>query len=391
MCQNDAVSDSAPLSTLRAGVIGTGFIGPVHVEALRRLGVRVTAVCGSTAGAGAVAARFGIPHVFGDYDAPGLIASPEVDVVHVASPNRAHHGQALAALAAGKHVVCEKPLALNTRETAELVAAAEAAGRVFAVNYNVRFYPAVLALRRLVAEGELGEVIHVGGSYLQDWLLHDTDYNWRVATEEGGALRAVGDIGTHWLDTASFVLGAPVTEVLADLGTHHATRRRPVGEVRTFAAAGDAASVAFPVETDDFAHLLLRWSNGARGSLAVSQVAAGRKNCLRLEVYGSRQAAWWCSEEPDALHLGRRDAPNAVALRGAAGFGDVSPYSDYPAGHVEGFPDTFKMLYRAVYADIAAGGPCALPLYATARDGHEEVRLCEAILASHRSRGWVTL
>jgi predicted dehydrogenase len=375
----------------RAGIIGTGFIGPVHAEALLRLGIRVAAVCGSTRGAAAMAERFDIPHVFGDYDHAGLVACPEVDVVHVTSPNRLHHAHSLAALAAGKPVVCEKPLAMTARETAELAAAAAASGRVFAVNYNIRFYPAVLRLRELVRGGDLGEVIHVQGSYLQDWLLLPTDYNWRLLAAEGGDLRAVGDIGTHWLDAASFILGQPVTEMLADLGTHHPTRRRPVGEVRTFAGAEGGETVEYRVDTEDYGHILLRWAGGARGSLAVSQVAAGRKNCLRIEIYGSRQSAWWCSEDPDVLHLGRRDAANAVAFRAAAEFGDVGGFTDYPPGHVEGFPDSFKLLFRAVYADVAAGGPGPAPLYATAAAGHEEVRLCEAILASHRAREWVSL
>lgn len=367
------------LTTLRAGVIGTGFIGPVHIEALKRLGVSVTAVCGSER-ARDVAARWSIPHVYTNHDYHGLIASRDVDVVHITSPNRHHHAQTLAALAAGKHVVCEKPLAMNVRESDELVEAAQRSGRVLAVNYNVRFYPAVLQLRAMVARGDLGDVIHVTGSYFQDWLLKADDYNWRLLAQEGGELRAVGDIGTHWLDTASFILNAPVTDVLADLVTYHAERQRPVGEVRTFAATGD---------TEDLAHVLLRFGNGARGNLAVSQVAAGRKNCLRLEIYGSRQSAWWNSENPDVLHVGRRDAANATAFRACADFQDAAGFTDYPGGHVEGFPDTFKMLYRDIYSSIATGRPTSL--FATAADGHQELRICEAILRSHRERRWMAV
>lgn len=376
------------LHQLRAGIIGTGFIGPVHLEALRRLGVQVTAICGSDR-AKVLAERWAVPRVFTGHDYQGLVNCPEVDVVHITSPNRHHHPQALAALAAGKHVVCEKPLAMNTRETAEIVAAARQSGKVCAVNYNVRFYPAVLQMRALVQRGELGRVIHVGGSYLQDWLLAETDYNWRLQAREGGELRAVGDIGTHWLDTATFILGSPVRELLADLATFHQVRKRPVGEVRTFDTAAPAEWVEYPVDTEDFAHLLLRFGNDARGSLTVSQVAAGRKNCLRIEIYGSRQSAWWNSENPDVLHLGRRDTANATTLRACAGFQDAAGYTDYPGGHVEGFPDTFKMLYRSVYTAIASGSSDGL--FATAQCGHREVELCEAILRSHRARHWVTL
>ena len=376
------------LHHLRAGIIGSGFIGPVHIEALRRLGVKITAICGSER-AREVAARWDIPQVFTGHDFQSLVNCPEVDVVHITSPNRHHHVQSLAALRAGKHVVCEKPLAMTTTETAELVEAARQAGKVFAVNYNVRFYPAVLQMRAMVQRGDLGEIIHVNGSYMQDWLLKETDYNWRVLASEGGELRAVGDIGTHWLDTVSFILGSPVTELLADLSTFHRTRQRPVGEVQTFSNEAVTHTEDCPVDTEDFASVLLGFDNGARGNLAVSQVAAGRKNCIRIEIYGAKQSVWWDSENPDLLHYGRRDDANAAVLRASAGFTDASGYTDYPAGHAEGFPDGFKMLYRSIYTAIATGTSDGL--FADAVAGHEELRLCEAVMQSHRERRWINL
>ncbi|MFM8546127.1 MAG: Gfo/Idh/MocA family protein, partial [Betaproteobacteria bacterium] len=365
-----------------------GFIGPVHIEALRRIGVKVTAICGSER-ARDVAAQWEIPRVFTGHDFQSLVTSTEVDVVHITSPNRHHHAQSLAALAAGKHVICEKPLAMTTRETSEIVEAARSSGKVFAVNYNVRFYPAVLQMRAMAQRGDLGEIIHVNGSYMQDWLLKETDYNWRVLASESGELRAVGDIGTHWLDTVGFILGSPVTELLADLSTFHRARKRPVGEVQTFSNESASHTEDCPVDTEDFASVLLAFANGARGNLAVSQVAAGRKNCIRIEIYGTKQSVWWDSENPDLLHYGRRDEANATPLRASAGFMDATGYTDYPAGHAEGFPDAFKMLYRSIYTAIAGGQRDAL--FADATAGHEEVRLCEAILKSHRERRWITL
>jgi predicted dehydrogenase len=373
---------------IRAGIIGSGFIGPGHIEALRRLGVRVTAICGSDK-ARDVAARWDIPQVFTGHDFQSLVTCPDVDVVHITSPNRHHHAQALAALAAGKHVVCEKPLAMTTAETAEIVEAAKRSGKVFAVNYNVRFYPAVLQMRALVQRGDLGQIIHANGSYMQDWLLKETDFNWRVLASEGGELRAVGDIGTHWLDTVSFILGSRVSEVMADLSTFHRTRKRPVGGAQTFTNNGPAETTNVAVDTEDFASVLLGFANGVRGNLGVSQVAAGRKNCIRIEIYGSKQSVWWKSENPDQIHLGRRDTSNGSALRAAADFQDTGGYTDYPAGHAEGFPDTFKMLYRSIYSAIASGQSDGL--FADAAAGHEELRLCEAVLQSHRERRWVTL
>ena len=377
------------LTTLRAGVIGTGFIGPVHIEALKRLGIQVVAVCDTDANAAAAAARFGIPNAIGGFQYQRLVRHPEVDVVHVASPNRLHAEHSLAALAAGKHVVCEKPLAMTSQETGTIVAAARKSRRVFAVNYNLRFYAALQTLRAMVAAGEFGRIIHVNGSYFQDWLFHDTDYNWRLLPKEGGKLRALADIGTHWLDAATFVLGDHVGEVFADLGIHHKKRRRPLGEVKTFGGKNEGGRwQTYTVETEDFASVLLRFGRGTHGTLSVSQVAAGRKNQLRIEIYGERQSAWWDSESPEQLVFGHRDHPNQIAIRGAAGFNreEVRPYMDYPAGHVEGFADSFKMQMRAIYSRVA--GSKAAPLFATAEDGDAEVRLCEAIAASHAARRW---
>jgi predicted dehydrogenase len=376
-----------PLTSLRAGIIGTGFIGPVHIEALRRIGVQVTAICGSSK-AEAVAERWGIPQAFTGYDYLALVQSPEVDVVHITSPNRQHAEQAEAALRAGKHVVCEKPLAMNTAETQKLVTlAAQCGSQIFAVNYNVRFYPAVLQLRADVAAGRLGKIIHVNGSYFQDWLLKPTDYNWRLQAEEGGDLRAVGDIGTHWMDTVSFVLGSRIESVFAQLSTFHTTRKRPIGEVQTFSSEVPAEAASYAVNTEDFANLLLRFGAGVLGNCAVSQVAAGRKNSIRIELYGTEASAWWDSEEPNVIQYGSRDGANRLAHRASPGFTDAAGYTDYPPGHAEGFPDTFKMLYRAVYADIANGRSLS-PLYASVEDGHHEVALCAAILRSHRTQQW---
>jgi predicted dehydrogenase len=179
--------------------------------------------------------------------------------------------------------------------------------------------------------------------------------------------------------------------VFADLATWHKSRKRPLGEVETFAKADSKLRyAAYRVKTEDSASVLLRFTNGTRGNLAVSQVAAGRKNCIRIEIYGSKKSAWWCSENPEVLLLGNRDCPNEVAFRGTAAFGpEVTRYIDYPAGHVEGFPDTFKMLFRSVYGAII-GTPGA-PMFASAQDGHQEVAVCEAILKSHQIRGWVSI
>jgi predicted dehydrogenase len=368
---------------LRAGVVGTGFIGAVHVDALRRLGVEVTGVVGSTPER---AASKSLAPAYDSYDA--LLADERVDVVHLTTPNHLHHAQVKSALAAGKHVVCEKPLALTSAESAELLQLAERSGLVHCTNFNIRFYPLVQEARARVARGDLGEIWNVHGAYLQDWLLLPTDWNWRLEPEKGGELRAVADIGSHWLDLAQFVGGLQVEAVFADLATTLPVRRRPVGEVETFAAAADVERVDAQMRTEDVAHILVRFRGGARGSCVISQVSAGRKNAVGLEVDGAAGSLAWNGERPEELWLGRRDEPNGVLLRNPALIdAAAASRTQLPAGHAEGFADTFRELYRAVYRAVAAGEPG--DDYPTFRAGHLENVLGEAIAQSNRDQRWV--
>jgi predicted dehydrogenase len=374
-------------------IVGTGFIAPVHLEALRRLGRPVVGVLGSTPEKGRAAAQaWGLPKSYDCFD--DVLADASVIVVHLASPNRVHYQQCKQALAAGKHVLCEKPLALTRTESAELVELAQKSGRVTAVCYNIRFYPLCLEAHARIAGGEIGSIYHVTGSYVQDWLLHETDFNWRVLAEEGGALRAVADIGTHWLDLTTSITRLEIEQVCADLRTCVPTRRKPKGSVETFQGkmAKEQATEPVTIQTEDYGSVLLRFRGGASGCLTVSQVAAGRKNCLRFEIAGSKGAMAWDSERPNELWLGRRNEPNEVLLRDPALLrAEVRFYADYPGGHNEGFPDTFKQLFRAVYDYIDAGHWTAPRPFPTLEDGHREIVLCEAILRSQREGGWVRL
>jgi predicted dehydrogenase len=252
-----------------------------------------------------------------------------------------------------------------------------------------RFFPAVLQMRAMVQRGDLGRVLHVQGHFFQDWLLHETDYNWRVLAKEGGKLRAVGDIGTHWIDALSFILGDRVSEVFATLEQAHKKRLRPKGEVQTFAKVNPKDLVPFKVDTEDFASVLLRYGKGTHANLSVSQVAAGWKCSLYLGIYGTEGSVRWDLQQPNELHVGRRDEPNQILQRATAGFTeDIAGFTDYPGGHPEGFADAHKMHYRAVYQHIVSGGRGA-PLFATAVDGHEEIKVCEAVLRSAKSQRWV--
>jgi predicted dehydrogenase len=380
------------VTRISAAVVGTGFIGPVHVEGLRRAGVRVAGVLGSSPEKSRqMAERLELPRAYESFEE--LLADADVQSVHLATPNRLHFEQASRALRAGKHVMCEKPLAMTPAESAELVRLARQSRRAAGVNYNIRYYPLCLEAAQRVHDGAIGDIYHVAGSYVQDWLLLPTDFNWRVLAEEGGELRAVADIGTHWLDLIQFITRQHVESVFAELKTVLPIRRRPRGGVETFSGKLATEQETEPVtaNTDDYGCVLMRFAGGARGVLWVSQVTAGRKNCLRFEIAGAKQTLAWNSEAPNELWIGHRDRPNESLIRDPALLGaDARRHADYPGGHNEGFPDTFKQCFRAFYGAIAAGDfdAASFPTFA---DGHREIVLCDAILRSAREQRWITL
>jgi predicted dehydrogenase len=378
-----------------AVVVGTGFIGPVHVEALRRIGVQVRGVLGSSVEKSQQAAQdMNLEVGYADYQA--ILDDAQVDAIHITTPNKTHLDMCKRALVAGKHVVCEKPLAMNARETAELVTLAQSRPNLIAaVNYNKRFYPMMLQARDMVQSGAIGTVRGVRGGYLQDWLLYDTDWNWRLVQEEGGDTRAIGDIGTHWMDLTTFITGLTITELFADLTTFIPTRRKPKQAVATFVGKEVAASMEYEpvtIRTEDWGTVLFHYSNGARGTMTVSQVTPGRKNYCHVEIVGSEATLIWDVENPNELWIGRRDRPNELLIKdpslmtaGARGF--VS----YPGGHTEGFDDSFKQLYRAIYGYLHAGEFDKPKPFPTFEDGHYEVILCDKIVESHQQRAWVTV
>ncbi len=374
---------------ISAAVIGSGFIGTVHVEALRRIGVRVAGLLQSSPERGvARAAELGLPGAYRSLSE--LLADDAVQVVHVTSPNALHHAQVKEILAAGRHVVCEKPLAMTSAESAELVGLAAASGLVNAVNFNIRFYPLNQHLAGFVADGGLGEVRLVTGHYFQDWLLYDTDWNWRLLKDQGGALRAVGDIGSHWLDLMTYLTGRRVEAVMADLSTFIPVRHRPSGPVLTFSTERATETVPVEIDTEDVATILLRFEGGARGSVAISQLSPGRKNSLAYQIDGAASAAAWDSEQPEHLWIGHRDRSNELLLRNPAlmnGAGRAA--ARMPGGHVEGFADTFGAAFTSIYADVIAGAPSSPRTYANFADGHEEMLVGDAVLESSRTARWV--
>ncbi|MGH2389159.1 MAG: Gfo/Idh/MocA family protein [Chloroflexota bacterium] len=380
-------------SSIKVGVIGAGFIGPAHIESLRRLGyVEVAALAGrDQASAEAKAALLGIPRAYGNY--LDLIADPDLEVIHICSPNREHFPAAKAALEAGKHVMCEKPLGMNSKESAELVALAEARGLVHAVTFNLRFFPLVQQARTMIERGDLGDVYLVHGGFWQDWLLFDTDYNWRVEGAAGGALRAVGDLGSHWIDLAQFLTGLPVTAVLADLVTFLPIRRKPDQAIETFSTR-EAPRTPVRMDTEDAATVLFRLGEQARGSMQVSQVSAGRKCRLTIEINGSQGSLFWNLEQPNELWIGHRNAPNQVLIKDPALMDPpANTIARYPGGHDEGFADSHTAINRALYEFIREGGYGAglQPIFPTFVDGHRENLIADAVLAGAHEERWVSV
>jgi predicted dehydrogenase len=315
-----------------------------------------------------------------------------VDVVHICTPNYLHYDMCRAAITAGKHVICEKPLAVTSEQSAELVKLAAEKGVVGAVNHNIRFYPLNHDARARIQAGEIGDVRLIHGHYLQDWLFYPTDWNWRLEPDLGGAMRAVADIGTHWFDLITWLTGLKITSVMADMATLIPVRKKPQGEVETYAnmLQTEANAVDTPIHTEDYATIMLRFDNGARGVLTVSQVSAGHKNRLQWEINGDAASLGWQQEDPNTLWLGRRDGPNGIIAKDPSLMQDAGrQIAGYPGGHAEGYPDTFKQLFRAVYGYINAGDFTVPPPFPTFTDGHHELVLCDAVLQSSKENRWV--
>jgi predicted dehydrogenase len=372
------------------GLVGAGFVGPHHVDAVRRLGyVDIVAVAGSTEASGQQkAAALGAARGYGSYQA--LIDDPDVQVVHNATPNFLHYEVTSAALARGKHVVSDKPLAMTAAQSKRLVDEARGAGVVTAVTFNYRGNPLVQHARAAIARGDIGTPHFIHGRYLQDWLLKDTDYSWRLDPERGGASSALGDIGSHWCDLAQHITGLAITHVLGDITTVIPTRRKPRGSQEAFqtGTGGDTDEVRIAVE--DLASVLVRFDNGAKGSFSVGQVCAGHKNDLAIEVCGSRASVGWRQEQQNELWFGHRERANAVLPKDPSLLDDTArPYAHLPGGHQEAWADAFANLMRDIYGTISAGKPYrALPAtVATFEDGYRANAIVEAILDSARSGG----
>ncbi len=375
---------------VKAAIFGTGFIGRVHLEALCRLGfVEVCALAtADNDQADRLAQEYGVETVVSDYRR--ILDDPEIQVVHICTPTALHAGMVKQALLAGKHVLSEKPLATSVAEACELVALAKEKGVRNCTNHNLRYYPLVQQMRKMCESGELGEILVVQGTYSQDYLLYETDWNWRLNSADSGPSCAMADIGSHFCDMTEYVTGLRITELCADLNTFHPKRKRPKGWVETF--SGKTQKVQeyeeMAIDTEDFGAVLLHIGDRARGSFTAGQVMSGRKNRLNIEIFGSKAAVAWDQERPEELWIGNRNSYNQILLKDPSLLHpEARPFADLPAGHAEGYDDTFKNVFRRFYKSVE--DPSVVPQYPQFEDGLRQLIIVEAELASNRSRGWV--
>jgi len=383
------------MTVIKVGVIGMGFIGATHIDTLRRIGgVEVVAVADVfLASAQRIAEQYGIPKAYGNVDE--LINDPEVQVVHNCTPNHLHLEINSKIIRAGKHIFSEKPLATSAAESAQMVELLkDYPDTVAGVNFCYRMNALVQDARQRIAAGEIGRPYLIHGNYLQDFLLFDTDYNWRVEPEYAGPSRCIGDIGSHWMDLAQTMVGSRITEVCANTVIALPIRKKPTTQVATFSTNTDVEYEEKEVRTEDYAGVLLKFENGASGVFQCSEISAGRKNYIEIEVDGSKASFHWQQERSDQMWKGNRDTNNEEIIRNP---NFVAPqarrYAHLAAGHPEGWNDAFRNNLSAFYDFIREGKkPGVDPAdFATFDDGHYIMRLTEAILKSSRERRWVSL
>jgi predicted dehydrogenase len=378
---------------VKAAVVGTGFVGPFHVDAIRRGGYgEVVAIAGSDpVRTRARAAALGVPRA--TTDIREVLDDPSIEVVHVCTPNKTHVEIATAVLEAGKHLVLEKPVALDSAAARRLADLARRKDRHAGVALTYRGYPMVRRARAVVEAGETGPIRLVHGGYIQDWLANPTDYNWRLEPEVGGASRAVADIGSHWFDTAEFITGLRVEAVFADLATFIPRRSRPLGGSVAFGTSeGPVEEV--DVHSEDAATILVRFAGGARGAAVISQVSPGRKNAFTLEIAGSQATIDWDQEDPERLWIRTRDEARQLTRRSEDGPGAGPGVPSLPAGHPEGWAEALRDLIRPLYAAVQSGQSAAdrpAADYPTLDDGARGVTFVEAVLSSARDDRWVKL
>lgn len=376
------------MAKYRTGVIGSGFIGGLHVESVRRLGMGEVVALTETADAKGKAESMYISNYFEDYKE--MIDTMNLDMVHICTPNHTHHEMSIYAMKKGVNVICEKPMCKTIEEAEDMVRVAKEMGVVNAVNFHNRFYPMTYDMKKQIQSGKTGDIWAIHGVYLQDWLFYDTDYNWRIDPRFSGNTRAVADIGSHWIDLAETTTGLKVVEVFADFATFHKTRKKPQKDQNAFAKVEDMAFEDVKIESEDHAHILLRFNNGAIGNAVISQVVSGRKNRITMNIDGSKEALFWTTDDLNNLWVGHRNEANENLTKDPTLVNPATAKQiSYPGGHAEGFPDAFKNNFRAIYNAIEdKNSPIE---YATFADGLREMVICDKLFESAKTNQWISV
>lgn len=378
------------MRTINAGIVGMGFVGPIHMEALRRLNyVDIAIAEADSEKAKKVAELYSVKKYYGRWE--DMVNDPQIEVIHICAPNNLHYDIAKTAISLGKHVVCDKPLTLNLRQSEELVALARTKQVVNAVTFDMAFYPLVQQAKLTVLQQELGRINYVQGHYLQDWLFYNTDYNWRVESKYQGASRIVGDIGVHCLHMIQEVIGQRIVEIYADFNTFHKTRMKPTTEVATYSeASADQEYHEIEIDTEDQATLLLKYDGGTKGVFIGGQVFAGRKNRIGWEIYGSKKSLGWNGEEPNQLWIGNRSGANQILMKDFSLVDqDIGSLCNFAGGLQEGYSETWKNVMNNIYQTILDGKPNNN--YPTFEDGLALQRVVEAAVESSKTNQWVSI
>lgn len=382
------------MAQLKVAVVGVGFVGEAHIEALRRLhniDLEIRAVVtDSLRTAKDTAKSLNIPHYYDDYQK--MLANEELDIVHNCTPNYLHFAINKAFLEAGVHVFSEKPLVINSKEGEKLLEIIENKDIYAGVNYNYRHYPLVQEIKQRI-KNDLGKIFHIRGFYLQDWMLFENDYSWRVDPKAGGKSRAVADIGSHLCDLLQYVTNKKIKRLTAQTKIIHPERKKPLSAAQTFAeAAEDEAYEKVEVETEDYASILFEMEDGTAGNFTVSQVDAGHKNDLFIEISGSRESLSWSQENANQLFIGKRDQANQNLSRDPDLLStEAAGRCSYPGGHIEGWSEALKNSINDFYQCILAGGKPADYDFASFYDGVLEVKITEAILKSSKEKKWIEI
>lgn len=383
------------MERINVGIIGMGFIGVSHLDAVRRIGnINLVAIsdvnCEVAKGH---SDQFGVDKCYENYE--DLIADPDIAVIHNCTPNHLHLDVNEKIIKSGKHVFSEKPLGKTVEESTQMLETLRNHPDIVAgVNFCYRMTPLVQDMKHRIAKGDIGDVLLVHGSYLQDWLLYETDYNWRVEPEFSGPSRCVADIGSHWIDTAQTVLGSRITEVCADMVTVFPVRKKPVSQFETFSITDDVDYTDVTVKTEDYAGVLVKFENGVSGIFHCSQVSSGRKCYLNLEVNGTKASYYWNQETSDRMWKGHRNTHNELVLRNPnLMVPEIKDYTYMPAGHPEGWNDALRNTLFAFYKFIRNGKSLDTDQadFATFEEGHFIVKVTEAILLSAHERRWVSV